>query len=400
MMRDIMNLQEVKELDHEYLFQNYARQELCFDHGQEEYLYDLDGRRYIDLVAGIAVNVLGYAHPALVRAICEQSQKLIHVSNLYLVREQALAAEALASILPEPLTTSIFVNSGAEANEAALKLAVKRTGRTKVVSTLNSFHGRTSGPLSATGQPKYQSGFEPLLSKAFDFVPYRDSEQLKAAVTKDTAAVILEPVQGEGGVILAGKEYFRTARDVCDDQGALLIVDEVQTGLGRTGKMFGFQHYGIVPDIITLAKALGGGFPIGACVTSAEIASTFKPGMHGTTFGGNPLACAAAKVVIETIVKEKLVERSQEMGGQWAARLKGIAKQGSVIGDVRGQGLMIGMEMGQEAKKFQSYALGQGILINVCAGSVVRLIPPLIVKQTSLSAFDEALGSFLSGAGK
>ncbi len=312
-----MDIDTIKRLDQEHLFQNYARQNLCFERGEEEFLYDLDGKKYLDLVAGIAVNSLGYAHPAIVRTICEQSKKLVHVSNLYLVKEQAELGEALASISPAPLGTSMFVNSGAEANEAALKLVVARTGRKRIVSTLNSFHGRTSVALSATGQEKYRHGFEPLLSKAFDFVEYGSSEQLKGAVTKDTAAVILEPIQGEGGVICPGPDFFRTARDVCDDNGALLIADEVQTGMGRTGRMFGFQHYGIVPDVVTLAKALGSGVPIGACLTTKEIASTFKPGMHGTTFGGNPLACAVACATIRTILEEKLVQRAERLGDHW-----------------------------------------------------------------------------------
>ena len=281
-----MNTDEVKSLDSKYLFQNYGRQNLCFERGEAEFLYDLDGKKYIDLVAGIAVNALGYAHPDLVNAICEQSRKLMHVSNLYLVKEQALAAEALASVCPDPISKTLFVNSGAEANEAALKLAVKHTNRSRIVTAKNSFHGRTAASLSATGQPKYQNGFTPLLSHAFEYIEYGNVEELKKTVNSETAAVLMEPIQGEGGVIPAGKEFFKAARDICDDYGALFIVDEVQTGMGRTGKWFGFENYDVVPDIFTLAKALGGGFPIGACVTSPEIAETLKPGMHGTTSHG------------------------------------------------------------------------------------------------------------------
>lgn len=390
-----MNKDKVKELDQRFLFQNYARQDICFDHGEREFLYDLDGKRYIDLVAGIAVNSLGYSHPAVTKAICEQAQRLIHVSNLYLIKEQAEAAEALASVAPPPLGATMFVNSGAEANEAALKLAVKATGRSRIVSTRNSFHGRTSMTLSATGQPKYQSGFEPLLSKAFDFIDYGSVEQLKAAITKDTAALICEPIQGEGGVIPAGDEFFRTARDVCDERGALFIVDEVQTGMGRTGQWFGFQHHRIVPDIVTLAKALGNGFPVGACLTSRDIAATFKPGMHGTTFGGNPLACAVIKTVINTMKQEHLVERSAELGSSWAQELRGIAVQCGKISEVRGKGLMIGLEMGDLAKPFQEFALKQGILVNVSGGKVVRLVPPLIVSDASVRELNGTMKRFL-----
>lgn len=390
-----MDIEKVRELDHQFLFQNYGRQDLCFERGEKEYLYDLSGRRYIDLVAGIAVNSLGYSHPDIVRTVCEQAGRLIHVSNLYLVKEQALAAEALVGISPAPLGAALFCNSGAEANEAALKLAVKATGRGRVVSTRNSFHGRTSVTLSATGQPKYQSGFEPLLPKVFDFVDYGSAEQLKSAITKETAAVIFEPIQGEGGVVPASEEFFRTARDLCDERGALLIVDEVQTGMGRTGKWFGFQHYNVVPDIVTLAKALGSGLPIGACLSTREIASTFKPGSHGTTFGGNPLVTAVARTVIEVMKRDKLVERSAELGAKWAQELRSMAVHGGKIADVRGRGLMLGLEMGEDAKRFQEYALKHGILVNVCGGRVVRMVPPLIVSEASVRELNSVLGKFL-----
>lgn len=395
-----MNIEQVKELDKQYLFQNYARQQVCFDRGEKEFLYDLEGKRYIDLVAGIAVVSLGYSHLAVVRTVCEQAQKLMHASNLYLNREQALAAESIASIAPAPLSATLFVNSGAEANEAALKLAVKHTGRTRLVSTNNSFHGRIAASLSATGQPKYQHGFEPLLSKAFDFVDYGDVEALKGAVTKDTAAFICEPIQGEGGVIPAGEEFFRTARDVCDEKGALFIVDEVQTGMGRTGKWFGFQHYGVVPDIVSLAKALGNGVPIGACLTSREIASTFTPGTHGTTFGGNQLACAVARTVIETMKAERIPDRAADIGGKWMRKLSSIASGSDVVKEVRGKGFIIGMEMGDEAKRLQELAFRSGILVNVCAGRVVRLIPPLIVSERSLREFNGIFKSFLASSAK
>lgn len=390
-----MDSKQVAELSSYYLFQNYGRETICFSHGQAEHLWDLEGNRYTDYVAGIAVNCLGHAHPELVKAISEQASRLIHVSNLYQVREQADLGEALASIAPSPLGRSLFCNSGAEANEAALKLAVKHTGRGKVIACRNSFHGRTSATLSVTGQVKYQAGFEPLLSKNVEFVGYNSIEELKSKVGKDTAAVILEPVQGEGGVLPARMEYFRTVRDLCTDAGALMIVDEVQTGMGRTGKWFGFQHFGVVPDIISLAKALGGGVPIGAIVTSPEIAKTFTPGTHGTTFGGNPLACAAANAVIRTMKKDKLVERAAELGERWRSELKSIASGHPEVADVRGLGLIIGVEMGDLAKEFQKFALGRKLLVNVCAGKVVRLVPPLIISEASVIALNNALREFL-----
>ncbi len=392
-----MNLEQVKELDRAHLFQNYGRQELCFERGEREFLYDLEGRRYIDLVAGIAVNSLGYAHPAITRTIREQSERLVHVSNLYLVKEQAEAAAAIASICPGPLSSVLFVNSGAEANEAALKLAFKHTGRSRVVSTYNSFHGRTAAALSVTGQRKYQSGFEPLLSGAVDLIDYGSVEQLKDVVTRDTAAVILEPIQAEGGVIPAQREFFRTARDLCDEHGALLICDEVQTGMCRTGRFFGFQHYDVVPDVISMAKALGNGYPIGAVVASREVASTFVPGSHGTTFGGNPLGTAIARTVVEIMREERMDVQVAEKGGRWMEQLRDIAaRSGGRIKAVRGRGLIIGLDMGEDAKRVQARALQEGLLVNVCAGSVLRLIPPLILSDGSMKAFNDVLESFLS----
>jgi len=390
-----MDSKQVAELSSYYLFQNYGRETICFSHGQGEFLWDLEGNRYTDYVAGIAVNCLGHAHPELVKAISEQASRLIHVSNLYQIQEQADLGEALASIAPSPLGKSLFCNSGAEANEAALKLAVKHTGREKVIACRNSFHGRTSATLSVTGQEKYQKGFEPLLSKNIEFVDYNSVEELKSKVNGNTAAVILEPVQGEGGVLPASQEYFRTVRDVCTDAGALMIVDEVQTGMGRTGKWFGFQHFGVVPDIISLAKALGGGVPIGAIMTSPDIARTFTPGTHGTTFGGNPLACAAANAVIHAMKKEKLVERAAELGEGWKNELRAIGSGHPEIADVRGLGLMIGVEMGDLAKEFQKFALGKRLLVNVSAGKVLRLVPPLIITDASVNDLNSALRVFL-----
>ena len=390
-------LDEIKKLSASYLFQNYGREDICFDRGEREYLFDLNDQRYTDFVAGIAVNALGHNHPAIVNAISDQAKRLVHVSNLYYIKEQAALGEAIASIVPWPLGVSLFVNSGAEANEAALKLASKRTARPRFVATRNSFHGRTSASLSATGQAKYQQGFEPLLSKAFDFIEYSNVEQLKSTVTRETAALMVEPIQGEGGVIIPSQEFMRAARDVCTDVGAMLIIDEVQTGFGRTGKWFGFEHFGIVPDIMTVAKALGGGYPIGAIVSSLEISKTFTPGSHGTTFGGNPLGCAVAVAVIGAMKQERLVERSAKRGEEWMASLQAIAAMHKQIREVRGKGLMIGIEMeGDMAKEFQRYAFKRKLLVNVAAGKTIRLVPPLIISDQSIDVFNESLRSFLT----
>ena len=394
-----MELEEVKKLSESYLFQNYAREDVCFERGDKEFLFDLGNCRYIDYVAGIAVNCLGHNHPAIVRAVTEQAKRMIHVSNLYQVKEQVELGEAIASIVPWPLSVSLFVNSGAEANEAALKLAAKRTGRTKFISTKNSFHGRTAGALAATGQTKYQAGFEPLLSKAFRYIDYSSVEELKSEVTKETAALMLEPLQGEGGVVLGDKEFMKAARDVCSDTGTMLIMDEVQTGFGRTGRWFGFEHFGIVPDIVSCAKALGGGYPIGAIISSHETARTFTPGSHGTTFGGNPLGCAVATAVINTLKKDRLVERSAVKGEEWMARLRSISKEKSWVKEIRGKGLMIGIEMeGERAKELKSYAFSRKQLTNVVHNTTLRLVPPLVISDQSMKAFDLTFESFLTRA--
>lgn len=390
-----MNFDDVVKLDQTYLFQNYGKEKICFDQGVGEFLYDLDGNLYLDLVAGIAVSALGHGHPSIIQAICDQSKRLSHVSNLYYIKEQALLAETIALVMPDGLNTSLFVNSGAEAIEAALKLAFKHTGRTKGLAARNSFHGRTAGALSATGQLKYHEGFEPLLTDAFDFFDYGSEEQLKQMFSNDTAVLILESVQGEGGIIPSSPEFMKLARDLCDDFGTLMIMDEVQTGFGRTGKMFGFEHFGVVPDIVTLAKAMGGGFPMGAVVTTKEISKTFSPGSHGTTFGGNPLGCAVANAVISTIVKENLVDRSWKLGEEWMVRISSIAKGSESVTDIRGKGLMIGIDMGTEAKPFYRFAFENKLLVNVCGGSVVRLVPPLVIEEQSTEIFDMVFQKFL-----
>ena len=363
--------------------------------GKGTLLWDENGKQYLDFVGGLAVNAFGHAYPPVVSAAREQMERIIHASNLYYTAPQVELAKCLVE--NSALEKTFFCNSGAEANEAALKLAFKHTGRSRVVSTYNSFHGRTAAALSVTGQKKYQSGFEPLLSGAVDLIDYGGVEQLKSAVTKDTAAVILEPIQAEGGVIPASRELFRAARDLCDERGALLICDEVQTGMCRTGRFFGFQHYDVVPDIISLAKALGNGYPIGAVVASKQVASTFVPGSHGTTFGGNPLGAAIARTVVETMRDERMDVQAAERGDRWMKRLRDIAdRSDGRVKAVRGRGLIIGLEMGEEAKKVQAQALENGILVNVCAGSVVRLIPPLILSDSSMKAFDDVLESFLA----
>ncbi len=386
--------EDVREKGSKYLFQNYGRIDLCFDHGNGMYLYDTDGKKYLDLVAGIAVNSIGYSHPRWVAAVQKKASELVHVSNLYNIREQAEAAERIASITPEGLDRTLFVNSGAEANEGSMKVAVRYTGKKKILSALNSFHGRTAGALGATGQTKYQDTFNPLIPDCFSYFDYDSCESIKSAVDNDTAAVIVEPIQGEGGVKPASAEFFRTVRDVCTDKGALMIVDEVQTGMGRTGEWFGTDVLGVKPDIISLAKALGGGVPVGAVVTTDEISEVMTPGTHGTTFGGTPLVCTAVSATIDIMKDEHLVDNSRNVGKYLKDEISKV--KSDEITDVRGHGLIIGIEMKSKAPEFQKYCRDKGILINVCHGNTVRLIPPLIINKGEADVFVNALSEFLN----
>lgn len=386
-----MDFKEVKELSSKYLFQNYGRIDLSFTHGEGCHLYDTEGKEYLDLVAGIAVNALGYAHPDWVDAVQKQVARMVHVSNLYHVEEQARLAEKIASIAPGDLDRTLFVNSGAEANEGALKLAVRYTGRGKVMSALNGFHGRTAASLGATGQKKYQQSFEPLISDAFEYYEYGNPESVKGMIGKDVAAVIVEPIQGEGGVRTAPKEFFKTVRDECTDNGALMIVDEVQTGIGRTGQWYGIQNFGVVPDIITMAKALGNGVPIGAVTSTEEISKVMTPGTHGTTFGGNPLVTTAGCATIDIMKRDNLVQHSHDLGQRWMEDLKSISSD--KIKEVRGYGMMIGIEMdsNETATGIQKHCRENGVLVNVCHGNTIRLIPPLILTDEQKNIFTDIL---------
>lgn len=389
-----MEFKEIKEKSTKYLFQNYGRTDLCFTHGKGAYLYDTDGKEYLDMVAGIAVNSVGYAHPKWVDAVSKQAAALQHTSNLYYVEKQAELAEKISTITPKGMTRTLFVNSGAEANEGAMKLAVRNTGRKVILSALNSFHGRTAASLGATGQTKYQDSFESLISDNFRYFDFGDEESLKNKIDKDTAAVLLEPIQGEGGVRTSTKSFFKAVRDICTDNGTMMIMDEVQTGMGRTGKWFGIQHYDVVPDMMTLAKGLGGGVPIGAVVSTDDISKTMTPGTHGTTFGGNPLVCAAGSAVIDIMKNEKLVENAKKLGDSLISSIEKI--DSSEIVQARGKGLLIGIEMKSGSKEFQDHAMKNNMLVNICHGNVLRLMPPLIIGEKEKDAFMKLFTEFLS----
>ena len=384
-----MTTDAVRALTDRYLMATYRRLPIAFASGQGVRLTDLEGRQYLDFIGGIAVSSLGHHHPALTAALQAQAARLLHVSNLYLIPEQARLAEQLVE--HSAAARAFFCNSGAEANEAAIKLARKYwrargASRHEIIVAQGSFHGRTLAALAATAQPKYQQDFNPL-PPGFVTVPFNDVDALRAAVTERTAAVMLEVVQGEGGYHFAAPGYLAAVRALCDEQGLLLVLDEIQTGVGRTGRWFAYEHFGIAPDVMTLAKGLGGGVPIGALLAT-EAASAFVPGDHGSTFGGNPLASAAAIAVIETIDRERLVEHAAGVGAYFLQALQGLAGRHPVISDVRGLGLMIAVDLSVDAAPMVDACRDDGLLINAVQPRTLRIAPPLIV---STAEVDEAL---------
>ena len=368
-----------------HLMNTYSRIPVAFTHGEGVWVWDSSGKKYLDALAGIAVNTLGHAHPSLTRAISEQASRLIHASNLYQIAEQEQAAEKLAKI--SGMDSVFFCNSGCEANEAAIKLARlyghgKGVELPSVVVMDKAFHGRTLATLSATGNKKVQAGFEPLVP-GFVRVPLNDIDSVRRVAREDKSvvAVLVEPIQGEGGINLTTMQYLRDLREVCDRQGWLLMVDEVQCGLGRTGKWFVYQHARIEPDVVLLAKGLASGVPIGACLARGVAAGVFKPGTHGSTFGGNPLASAAALATLRAIEDERLMENAARVGGLLLAGLReGLAGRPGVV-EVRGQGLMIGVELDRPCGDLVGQALAAGLLINVTMDNVVRLLPPLVMSE-------------------
>jgi len=368
-----------------YSMNTYSRIPVAFTHGDGVWVWDQSGKKYLDALAGIAVNTLGHAHPRLTRVIAEQSSRLIHTSNLYVIAEQERLAEKLAAI--SGTEAAFFCNSGCEANEAAIKLARlyghgKGVDSPGIVVMDKAFHGRTLATLSATGNRKVQAGFEPLVP-GFVRVPLNDIESVRqvAAREKSVVAVLVEPIQGEGGINLTTMQYLRDLRDLCDRQGWLLMVDEVQCGLGRTGRWFVYQHAGIRPDVVLLAKGLASGVPIGVCLARGAAAGVFKPGTHGSTFGGNPLACAAALATLEAIEGENLMKNAERVGGLILSGLReGLAGVAGVT-EIRGQGLMIGVELDRPCGDLVNRALDAGLLINVTMDNVVRLLPPLVMSE-------------------
>jgi acetylornithine/LysW-gamma-L-lysine aminotransferase len=385
-----MNDTDYQALEDRYALPLYPKRDVTLVRGSGALLYDEQGREYVDCAAGIGVANVGHCHPRVVAAICEQAQRLITCPNVFYNDTRSRLLQALVEIAPDTLTRAFLCNSGAEAIEAALKFARLHSGRPNFVSAMRGFHGRTMGAVSATFTKKYRAPFEPLVP-GFQYVALNKIEQLEAAVDEHTAAVLLEPVQGEGGVNLANPEYLAAARRLCDERGALLIFDEIQTGFCRTGKFFAHQHCGVVPDILVLAKAIAGGVPMGATLLADKIA--VSEGHHGTTFGGNPLACAAALAAINVMHEEKLDERAASSGAYFEQRLQadGLAR----VRDVRRLGLMIGIELKEKSQPVLSALLENGVLALPAGATVIRLLPPLVIEEAQLDRVVAALHAAL-----
>jgi acetylornithine/N-succinyldiaminopimelate aminotransferase len=391
--------EDIEKLEEEYLFPTYKRSKLFCSHGAGSYVYDIDGKRYLDMLSGISVNSLGYSHPRLVKAVAEQGERLIHCSNLFYHPYQGLLAKKLVEI--SGLSKVFFCNSGTEAIEAALKIAraygnaQSDNGKSVILTLKNSFHGRTFGALSITTQEKYQAPFRPLVP-GVEVVEEFSVPALEKAFSERICALVLEPIQGEGGVVPLPVPFVRGARELCDRYNAVLVVDEIQCGLGRTGKYFAFEHYGIKPDVMTLAKSLAAGYPLGAVLGNDRVAGSLGPGDHGTTFGGGPLACRLALEVLDIIEQEGLLVKVAESGARLADGLRKLAQHHSSMGEVRGMGLMIGVQIGSAAKDVVARLLDRGYIANAAHDTVLRLLPPLNIAQRDVDEFLAALDAVMS----
>ena len=394
-----MTSKEIAELSGKFLMNTYGERVAAFVRGKGTRVWDAEGKEYLDLIAGIAVSTLGHCHPKVVERIVKQAETLIHVSNLYYTLPQI----ELAKVLVENSFAEkvFFSNSGAEANEAAIKLSRKsdscddgKPGRYEIITMEGSFHGRTLATLTATGQEKIKAGFGPLVS-GFKCVPFNDLGAVEKAVGDETIAIMVEPVQGEGGDRVAEKEYIIGLREMCDRRDLLLIFDEVQCGLGRTGKLFAYEHYGITPDIMTLAKPVGGGLPLGVTLATEKVAQVFQPGSHASTFGGNPVACSAGVATLKVILEENLVERAHVLGDYLVNKLCELRRKHPAIIDVRGKGLMVGIELSSPCKEIVKQCVLKGVLLNCTAETFIRFLPPLIVTEeeidTGIAVLDEVL---------
>ena len=388
----MLNSNDYKKKFDDYMLGVFSAPDIWLERGSGLKVYDIDGKEYLDFLAGIAVCGTGHCHPRVVEAICGQASKLMHCTNLYGIPNELELAEELCGLTG--MDKAFFSNSGAEANETAIKVArkyshSKDTDKSNIVTASNSFHGRTLVTVTATGQKRYQKDFHPL-PPGFTYTPFNDVEALKTSIGKDTSALMLEAIQGEGGVIPAGKDYMKAARDLCEDNGALLIMDEVQTGIGRSGRFLATEHYGVKADIVSLAKALGSGFPIGATLCTDEVASAMRPGDHGSTFGGNPLACSAALATLQVIETEGLVKNAEAMGKYIVDSFRSL--KNDKISKVRGMGLLIGVELnGDNAVDVKNKCAENGLLVGSIKTDIIRLAPPLIVSKQDIDIFIEKM---------
>ena len=376
----------------------YKRTPVVFSKGDGCTLWDTEGRAYLDFVAGIAVCNLGHAHPAVANAVFEQAKTLVHVSNLYYTIPQT---ELAAWLVDHSFADRVFFcNSGAEANEAAIKLARKyfkdrgEPDRYRIISMIQSFHGRTMGTLSATGQDKIKQGFSPIL-QGFDFVPFNDFEAVREKIGAATCAILLEPIQGEGGIRSADPQFLENIRRLCNETGTLLIFDEIQTGIGRTGKLFAYEHYGVQPDIMTLAKALANGLPIGAMLAKESVAAAFVPGSHASTFGGTPLVTAASLCVLKTLEQENIIGHCAEVGLYFKEQLQALKRRHDSVVDIRGLGLLLGMELNKDGLPLVEACLNKGFVINCVQGNTLRFVPPLIVQKAEIDRLIQCLDEIL-----
>ena len=388
-----MKTDEIKNKCDKYIMNTYGRQPIVLDHGHNQKVYDTDGNEYLDFFAGVAVNNLGQTNTKVVEALQKQAEKMMHCSNIYYNEPAANLSEKLAEITK--LDKVFFSNSGAEANEAAIKLARKYTKKENIITAVDSFHGRTMLTVTATGQDQYKLPFKPL-PPGFKHVPFNNIDAIKETIDDNTAAIMLEVVQGEGGINVASKEYIKEVEKICKENKILLIIDEVQTGIGRCGEILASQIYDIKPDIVSLAKGLGSGFPIGATLATEEVSKGFEPGDHGSTFGGNPLACAVGNATLEVIKEDKILENTQTVGQYLQDQLKELKEKYNFIVDVRGLGLLQGAELNFEGGEIVDKMREKGILINCTAGKVLRFAPPLTITKTDVDTLIKALDEIFS----
>ena len=386
-----MNTQDFIKIEDDYFINTFTRQPLVLDHGNGVKVTDIDGNEYMDMFAGIAVNCLGHNHPKLVKAIQNQAEKLIHVSSIYYNEPALTYAKRLVDMTS--FDRIFYANSGAEANEGAIKLAVKYTGKSEVISAVESFHGRTVTTLAATGHEHYHEAFKDILPEGFINVEYNNIDAIKDAVSENTAAIILESIQGEGGINVPDSQYLKEVEKLCHEKDIVLIIDEVQTGFGRCGTLFAHELFDIKPDIITMAKGIGGGVPMGAILATEKVAAAFSPGDHGTTFGGGPLVCAAANAVLDVFEQDNILDHVNEVGDYFISELKKLDKK--CIAEVRGKGLMVGVELTEPGAEYVDKLRQAGFLINCTADKVLRFVPPLIITKEEIDEFVKALDEIL-----